>query len=365
MTEDPLRCTRCGLCETRKNVVIRRGLQMSTFIIVGEAPGEDEDKQGLPFVGRCGRLLDKCLRAAGIPPEATTITNVVRCRPTSRTCKICGTLHYYVEEPSREMVATEEEHSKKTVRVSRVPSNLRSSIDATGKGHVLRSALFRTTPGTSRGTETRSPTLAQEETTPNTRRLPQGNDNPGSQRSRRTCASSHHGRDSGTQVGALGARTPQEQNQDRQPTQESRDRPSTITPRTSQVSPLSQALSCDVAGHQWEASKNRNPTEVEVATCTYWLDQFLRARRPHVIVALGRFSIGYFQGYTYEHTLKMKVRPEIGRFFTSLKTPHCETQVIGSWHPGYGLRAGGAVVEELIDHLRQAREQHNRLARHL
>jgi len=192
MTEDPLRCTRCDLCETRKNVVIQRGLQLSTFIIVGEAPGEDEDTHGLPFVGRSGRLLDKCLRAAGIPPEATTITNVIRCRPP----------------------------------------------------------------------------------------------------------------------------------------------------------------------------ENRRPTEVEINTCTYWLDNFLRARRPHLITALGRFSIGYFKGYIYDHTAKMTVRHAVGVPFKTSRLGD-DTTVMPSWHPAYLLRTGGWAVEALIDHLRKARELHNRLARHL
>lgn len=191
--EDPRLCERCGLAATRKNVVISRGQPAAKFVIVGEAPGADEDAQGLPFIGRAGRVLDKCLRTAGVPPEAITITNIVRCRPP----------------------------------------------------------------------------------------------------------------------------------------------------------------------------ENRNPLEVEVNTCTAWLEVFLRECQPHVVVALGRFSIGYFKGYTREHIEKMKVGQEVGTFCrtTCLGSAGDDIMVMPSWHPAYVLRAGGWAVEALIEHLQKARALHNRLAR--
>ena len=54
-----LACTRCGLCSTRTNVVFGQGAENAEVLFVGEGPGQSEDEQGLPFVGRSGQLLDK------------------------------------------------------------------------------------------------------------------------------------------------------------------------------------------------------------------------------------------------------------------------------------------------------------------
>lgn len=77
-----LSCTRCTLCETRTNVVFGEGNPNAPLVLVGEGPGETEDRTGRPFVGRAGQLLDECLRACGITRRHIFITNVVRCRPT-------------------------------------------------------------------------------------------------------------------------------------------------------------------------------------------------------------------------------------------------------------------------------------------
>ena len=76
-------CNKCELCQTRTNVVFGTGpTENPLFVIVGEAPGEDEDKSGLPFVGRAGELLTAILeRGGGINREKVYITNVVKCRP--------------------------------------------------------------------------------------------------------------------------------------------------------------------------------------------------------------------------------------------------------------------------------------------
>ncbi len=71
-------CTECSLCKTRTNVVVSRG-QGHAIMFLGEAPGKDEDLQGMPFVGRSGKLLDKAIAVAGI--NDYIITNVVKCRP--------------------------------------------------------------------------------------------------------------------------------------------------------------------------------------------------------------------------------------------------------------------------------------------
>lgn len=75
-------CTKCGLHATRTNTVFSRGNPQASICIVGEAPGEDEDLQGLPFVGRSGKLLDETLTSLGIDPTKDVyVCNIVKCRP--------------------------------------------------------------------------------------------------------------------------------------------------------------------------------------------------------------------------------------------------------------------------------------------
>jgi len=73
------KCKRCSLCKKAKQMVFGKGAHDAAVMLVGEAPGADEDDQGLPFVGRAGQLLDKILASAGI--DDVYITNVVKCRP--------------------------------------------------------------------------------------------------------------------------------------------------------------------------------------------------------------------------------------------------------------------------------------------
>jgi DNA polymerase len=74
-------CTRCGLCETRTQTVFGVGDRHARWMIVGEAPGAEEDRRGEPFVGRAGQLLTSMLRAVGLAREAVFIANVLKCRP--------------------------------------------------------------------------------------------------------------------------------------------------------------------------------------------------------------------------------------------------------------------------------------------
>ena len=77
-----LACTRCGLCSTRTNVVFGQGVQNAEVLFVGEGPGQSEDEQGLPFVGRSGQLLDKYLFAIDLDRSRNCyIANIVKCRP--------------------------------------------------------------------------------------------------------------------------------------------------------------------------------------------------------------------------------------------------------------------------------------------
>ena len=78
-------CTRCGLCETRTNAVPGEGIVKPLVMVIGEGPGEDEDRSGRPFVGRAGQLLDRMLDSKGkIGLSRNTncyIANVLKCRP--------------------------------------------------------------------------------------------------------------------------------------------------------------------------------------------------------------------------------------------------------------------------------------------
>ena len=74
-------CTRCGLHEGRTKTVFGVGDEQARWMLVGEAPGAEEDRRGEPFVGRAGKLLDEILRAVGLGRESVYITNTVKCRP--------------------------------------------------------------------------------------------------------------------------------------------------------------------------------------------------------------------------------------------------------------------------------------------
>lgn len=73
-------CQRCPLAERRTNVVFGEGNPTSPLVLVGEGPGDTEDKAGRPFVGKAGQLLDKAIVDAGLTREQLYITNTVKCR---------------------------------------------------------------------------------------------------------------------------------------------------------------------------------------------------------------------------------------------------------------------------------------------
>ena len=74
-------CTKCRLAETRNNFVFGEGNHEAQIVVIGEAPGAEEDAQGRPFVGRSGKLLDKILEAIGFSREDVFICNIIKCRP--------------------------------------------------------------------------------------------------------------------------------------------------------------------------------------------------------------------------------------------------------------------------------------------
>jgi len=74
-------CRRCKLAEGRKNIVFGQGNPRAELMFVGEAPGADEDEQGLAFVGKAGQLLTRIIEAMGLRREDVFIANVIKCRP--------------------------------------------------------------------------------------------------------------------------------------------------------------------------------------------------------------------------------------------------------------------------------------------
>jgi uracil-DNA glycosylase len=79
--EDLGECTRCRLHKQRNNIVFGAGNPRAELVFVGEGPGHDEDVQGLPFVGRAGKLLTQMIEAMGLQRDGVYICNVVKCRP--------------------------------------------------------------------------------------------------------------------------------------------------------------------------------------------------------------------------------------------------------------------------------------------
>lgn len=81
LQQEVSRCRACGLCETRTQTVFGVGSRHARWMLIGEAPGQNEDLQGEPFVGKAGQLLNEMLRAIGLAREEVFIANVLKCRP--------------------------------------------------------------------------------------------------------------------------------------------------------------------------------------------------------------------------------------------------------------------------------------------
>ncbi|KAA0003358.1 MAG: uracil-DNA glycosylase [Thermoplasmata archaeon] len=95
--EDEIKkCKKCSLCLTRKNAVPGEGKYDAYIMMIGEAPGKNEDEQGRPFVGKAGKFLDFALSTINLEREKIYITNVVKCRPpnnrdpTTEEIKACS-----------------------------------------------------------------------------------------------------------------------------------------------------------------------------------------------------------------------------------------------------------------------------------
>lgn len=81
LREEVSGCTRCSLCGSRTQTVFGVGSRQAQLLVIGEAPGAEEDRRGEPFVGRAGQLLNSMLRAIGCAREQVYIANVLKCRP--------------------------------------------------------------------------------------------------------------------------------------------------------------------------------------------------------------------------------------------------------------------------------------------
>lgn len=78
-----INCNKCKLCQNRTNIVFGIGEKQAKVMMIGEGPGADEDKEGIPFVGKAGQLMNKALEGLGIKREELYIANIVKCRPPS------------------------------------------------------------------------------------------------------------------------------------------------------------------------------------------------------------------------------------------------------------------------------------------
>lgn len=79
--DDVVQCTQCDLHKSRTNPVVGSGNHNADILFIGEAPGEEEDKQAIPFVGAAGKVLDKMLKYINLDREDVYIVNTVKCRP--------------------------------------------------------------------------------------------------------------------------------------------------------------------------------------------------------------------------------------------------------------------------------------------
>lgn len=75
------KCTKCGLCKNRTNTVFADGDPNADIMFIGEGPGADEDREGVPFVGKAGKLMNEAFKGLGIDRSKVYIANIVKCRP--------------------------------------------------------------------------------------------------------------------------------------------------------------------------------------------------------------------------------------------------------------------------------------------
>ena len=81
LEEQIKKCRKCKLCSNRTNIVFGTGNKQAELMFIGEGPGADEDMQGLPFVGKAGKLMNQAFAGLGIKRQDVYIANIVKCRP--------------------------------------------------------------------------------------------------------------------------------------------------------------------------------------------------------------------------------------------------------------------------------------------
>lgn len=81
INEEVIKCNKCVLCQNRTNTVFGVGNENADIMFIGEGPGADEDREGEPFVGKAGKLMDQAFIGLGITRENIYIANIVKCRP--------------------------------------------------------------------------------------------------------------------------------------------------------------------------------------------------------------------------------------------------------------------------------------------
>lgn len=143
-------CTLCALSETRQTVVFGAGNADADLMFVGEAPGANEDRGGLPFIGQAGRLLDKLLQEVGLDRADVFIANVLKCRPPGNrdprpveiaTCR--DYLHRQVELIEPKVICTLGNFSTKLLRDD--PTGI-SRVHGQPEVHVLGRRAVRIFP---------------------------------------------------------------------------------------------------------------------------------------------------------------------------------------------------------------------------
>lgn len=78
-----INCKKCKLCQNRTNIVFGKGNKNAEIMFIGEGPGADEDREGEPFVGKAGKLMNEAFKGLGINRQEVYIANIVKCRPPS------------------------------------------------------------------------------------------------------------------------------------------------------------------------------------------------------------------------------------------------------------------------------------------
>ncbi len=81
INDEVKKCTKCNLCKNRTNTVFGVGNENADIMLIGEGPGADEDREGEPFVGKAGKLMNQAFQGLGISREKIYIANIVKCRP--------------------------------------------------------------------------------------------------------------------------------------------------------------------------------------------------------------------------------------------------------------------------------------------